>query len=472
MSAPKRKRQAPAPLATIIIPTHDRAATLACSIESALNQTIHDLEVVVVGDGCSDACRRIAHAYAAREERVMFRDLPKAPMRGVANRDLAVREAKGKLIFYNDDDDLLLPQHVAVLSRALVDADIVDTPAISISPSGQIDLGLHDSSHPLQRRLLASGELKTVFDTHAAHRKDAYLALGSPWLGAKDWNVTMHMFGAFAADTRVRWRSLQRITALSFHGRRRIAMTAEERRQELAQWSRHAKRPLFQSFIRRRGSYSFHTLRLVTGFAKGAATRQETEAWLTGLLRDGSAPFGATLRQRRAVETILTLVFGGALSAPGARQVFADLLDARLGPDFGPARQITDLFRARLGDDQLLTYLSAQPITPEAVFAELYLRAPAGFAHSLLMRKANDAFASAPSATRFHFAEAVARLLFEARQPEASWDWIERATPLVPKSFHSTNFWSLRMHVARALNYNEQAEIAASQMQLQRDQLD
>jgi hypothetical protein len=460
-----------AALATIIIPTHDRAATLPLSIQSALDQTVREIEVLVVGDGCTDACRQVAHDYAARDHRVTFLDCPKAPLRGVANRDLAVREAAGGLIFYNDDDDLLLPHHVAVLGHALGDADIVDTPGVSVSPSGQIDLGLHDSSQPLQRRLLARGEFKAVFDTHLGHRKDAYLGIGSPWLKATDWNATMHMFGAFAADARTRWRSLQRITALSFHGRRRITMIPEERRQELADWYRRTRRPLFEQQLRWQGGYSFHALRLVTAFAKAGASREEIQEFLISLLRTASKPFGPTPRQRREIETVLTLAFGGALDDRGAREVLSNLLDARLGPDFGPIRQVVDLFKARVGSDKLLNFLREQG-TPSTSFAELYLRSPVGFTDSTLMKGARDAFAAAPSVTKFHFAEAVAALLFEARAVSAAWDWVERAAPLAPQSFHAASFWSLRMHLARELGYSEEAEAASGQLALQSARVD
>ncbi|MFK5219894.1 glycosyltransferase, partial [Lactococcus cremoris] len=36
--------------ASIVIPTHDRAETLAISVESALRQTEERIEVVIVGD--------------------------------------------------------------------------------------------------------------------------------------------------------------------------------------------------------------------------------------------------------------------------------------------------------------------------------------------------------------------------------------------------------------------------------------
>ncbi len=382
-------------------------------------------------------------------------------MRGVANRDLAVREARGELIFYNDDDDLLLPHHVSVLSRALRDADIADTPAASVTPSGRVDLGLHDSAHGLQRRLLESGDLKVVFDTHLGHRKDAYLALGGPWLKATDWNSTLFMFGAFAADARIRWRSLQRITALSFHGRRRITMSGQDRKRELANWSGKSRRLLFEHRLRRSGSYSFYTFMLARAFAKAQASREETRAYLASLLHKASAPFGPTSRQRRALDTVLALVFGGHMADDGARDVFTDLLDARLGPDIGSIRRVIELFRrCQVPDQTLLEYLSGRA-NVDSTFARLYLDAADGVGDSMLLGEADDAFAVAPSETKFFFAEAVAGLLVERRNPRAAWDWSERALPLAPQSFLSGSFWSQRVQLAKELGYVKAEEEAS-----------
>lgn len=456
--------RAQSPLASVIIPTHDRASTLALSVQSALEQTVRDIEIVIVGDGCTEQCRRIAREFAARDERVLFRDLPKGRLRGVENRDLAVREAKGELIFYNDDDDLLLPHHVAVLSRELRHVDIADTPPVSIAPSGQVDLGLHDSSHSVHRRLLAAGQLKTIFDTHLGHRKDAYMALGSPWLRATDWNVTMRMFGAFATDTRVRWRSVQRITALSFHGRRRITMSAEERTRELADWRRRSKGPLLEARLRRSGTYSFHALRVVRAFAKAGASRDETQAYLAPLLLAASGPFGASARQRRGIEAVLTLVFGGQLTDAGTRETLAVLLDARLGPEFSAVQEVINLLRGRADADRLLCFLGNQAITPVSAFAGLCLRLPARLTDPDLMNAMRAVFDEAPSETKFHFAVAVAGVLFEAREASLSWEWVERAAPLAPQSIHSSGFWRLRVGVARALGFIESAEEASVQL--------
>ena len=71
----------------------DAAPRAMYSIRSAQAQTVRDIEIVVAGDGVTPAVREIAESFARSDPRIRFYDRPKAPLRGVANRDLAVREA-------------------------------------------------------------------------------------------------------------------------------------------------------------------------------------------------------------------------------------------------------------------------------------------------------------------------------------------------------------------------------------------
>ncbi len=41
-------------LATVVIPTHDHAQTLSFSVQSALDQTVEELEIFIVGDGVGE----------------------------------------------------------------------------------------------------------------------------------------------------------------------------------------------------------------------------------------------------------------------------------------------------------------------------------------------------------------------------------------------------------------------------------
>ena len=56
----------PRPLVSIIIPTRNREALVATAIDSVLNQTQQDFELIVVDDGSTDATQEVVRAYGNR----------------------------------------------------------------------------------------------------------------------------------------------------------------------------------------------------------------------------------------------------------------------------------------------------------------------------------------------------------------------------------------------------------------------
>jgi hypothetical protein len=259
------------PYASIVIPTHDRAGTLGCAVEAALSQSIPDIEVLIAGDGCTPAVRAVANSWADQDKRVRFLDLPKAPHRGVANRNTAVHSARADRIFYTDDDDLLLPHHVETLGPALDESDVVDTPMVSVrEDDGTVDLGILDSGHPLFRNMLANGQYKGMWDTHLAHRRSAYIEAGSAWskVRGNTESVVKQMLSHFAGDSRVVWRTLERVTALSFQGSPRVGMPDTERVNELRPWQGRIESATLEQEIRQSGSYAFHAARLEEALIK------------------------------------------------------------------------------------------------------------------------------------------------------------------------------------------------------------
>jgi glycosyltransferase involved in cell wall biosynthesis len=114
------------PLVSVIIPAYNVEPYIAAAIESALEQTFGDYEIVVVDDGSTDRTGAIAAAYAARSARIR---LVRQVNRGLsAARNAALREARGAFFALLDGDDIwdpnFLEQQMAVF-RARPDVSIV-----------------------------------------------------------------------------------------------------------------------------------------------------------------------------------------------------------------------------------------------------------------------------------------------------------------------------------------------------------
>src|SRR6476661_8866865 len=120
------------PYASVILPTLDRAATLPFALASVQAQTEAYLEILLVLDGATAACRDVARAAARADVRIRVLDLPKGHGDGSESVDRAVRQAAAPRIFYIDDDDLWLPEHVARLGPLLDAHDVVDSRVCSV----------------------------------------------------------------------------------------------------------------------------------------------------------------------------------------------------------------------------------------------------------------------------------------------------------------------------------------------------
>lgn len=102
---------------SVLLPTHNRAGLLRLAIASVLAQTEADFELLIAGDGCTDNTGDVVGEF--RDPRIRWFDLPKAPHFGYANRNLALRQAKGEYIAYVTDDDLIFPDHLSLLAATL-----------------------------------------------------------------------------------------------------------------------------------------------------------------------------------------------------------------------------------------------------------------------------------------------------------------------------------------------------------------
>jgi glycosyltransferase involved in cell wall biosynthesis len=129
-----------APLVSVILPVHDRAAWIARAITSVLDQTYPAIELIVVDDGSTDDTPRVAGQFGSRV--TVLRQERAGPY---AARNLGIRAARGDLVAFVDSDDAWLPdrlsRQVPLLERPEVGLVFGNATLVGGSPEHLAPLG-------------------------------------------------------------------------------------------------------------------------------------------------------------------------------------------------------------------------------------------------------------------------------------------------------------------------------------------
>ncbi|MFV0584148.1 MAG: glycosyltransferase family 2 protein [Parabacteroides gordonii] len=90
---------------SIIIPVYNVAPFLDACLSSCINQTFHDIEIIVVNDGSTDDSPRIIQEYAEKDDRVKV--ITKENQGLVYARKSGLEVAHGEYVFHLDGDDYI-----------------------------------------------------------------------------------------------------------------------------------------------------------------------------------------------------------------------------------------------------------------------------------------------------------------------------------------------------------------------------
>ena len=223
--------------ATVLIPTFDHGETLSYSVRSALQQTVAEIEVLIVGDGVPPLGRGFIEELIAQDPRVRFFANDKGPRHGEIHRARVLEEAAGEIVCYLADDDLWLPEHVESMLDLLVDADFAHSLPLRVEPEGTLGGWAIDLSREADRELLLNGQNRIPL-SFSGHTLEAYRRLPHGWRTTPDDVPTdLYMFQQFLSCDWLRAASGTRVTGLHFPSPDRFGWTPERRCAELEHWA-------------------------------------------------------------------------------------------------------------------------------------------------------------------------------------------------------------------------------------------
>jgi glycosyltransferase involved in cell wall biosynthesis len=107
------------PKVSVIIPVYNVQAYLRQCLDSVVNQTLKDIEIICVDDGSTDGSAAILKEYALKDSRINV--LTQANSGAGAARNAGIAVAKGAWLYFVDGDDFI-DQHCLLTAVTVGDA--------------------------------------------------------------------------------------------------------------------------------------------------------------------------------------------------------------------------------------------------------------------------------------------------------------------------------------------------------------
>lgn len=113
------------PLISLIIPAYNVEDYICQCLNSALNQSYDNIEIVIIDDGSSDSTTKFIEQFASRDTRIQY--IHQQHHGVMLTRQCAIERTHGAFLCFLDGDDYLPKDAIATLYRGLehTNADIV-----------------------------------------------------------------------------------------------------------------------------------------------------------------------------------------------------------------------------------------------------------------------------------------------------------------------------------------------------------
>jgi glycosyltransferase involved in cell wall biosynthesis len=112
------------PLISVIVPVYKVERYLNVCVDSIVNQTYANLEIILVDDGSPDKCPEICDEYARLDNRIKVIHQENGGLSAARNAGIDI--ASGEFLTFIDSDDFIAKKYVELLYKGIVefDADI------------------------------------------------------------------------------------------------------------------------------------------------------------------------------------------------------------------------------------------------------------------------------------------------------------------------------------------------------------
>ena len=96
------------PIISIVLPSYNGEKFICDAIDSIINQSIIDWELIIINDGSTDATGRIANEYAIKDKRIRVID-NKTNMKLPESLNIGFRKSIGEFLTWTSDDNIFMP---------------------------------------------------------------------------------------------------------------------------------------------------------------------------------------------------------------------------------------------------------------------------------------------------------------------------------------------------------------------------
>ena len=109
-------------LISVIVPVYNVEEYLKQCLDSILEQTFSNYEVILVNDGSTDSSGLICQEYAEKDSRIRYFEKENGGLSDA--RNYGIEQAQGEYLTFVDSDDFLDKMHLNVLYTALVNNNV------------------------------------------------------------------------------------------------------------------------------------------------------------------------------------------------------------------------------------------------------------------------------------------------------------------------------------------------------------